>query len=78
MNIKPLGANQTELITNHGHRILYSYETPVAGYLPNIGWFRTTEQYSKTTTKHINSYLKDKTNVLNMNQAAIEHIFKDL
>lgn len=58
MHIKPLGSNQTLLITNHGYEILYSYETAVAGYNPTLGLhFRTTKRYSNTTTKHINKYL---------------------
>jgi hypothetical protein len=57
MKLKQLGSNQTLLITNHGYEILYSYETPVAGYSPILGWFKTSKKYSRTTNKHINKYL---------------------
>ena len=59
MRLKQLGPNQAELITNHEYRILYSYETPVAGYSPLIGWFKVNKKYSVTTTRHINKYLGD-------------------
>ncbi len=47
-----------ELIVN-GVSILFSYETPVAGW-NNEGAFRTEKKYSATTTKHINKYLGGK------------------
>jgi hypothetical protein len=55
MKLKPIGSNMTELNIN-GISILFSYETPVAGYDSN-GAFRTNEHYSSTTTRHINKYL---------------------
>lgn len=63
MNLKPLGANKTELtLEKNGQRIrvLFSYQTPVAAdILTNEGmvYYRTSERYSNTTTKHINSWL---------------------
>lgn len=58
MKLKQIGSNMTELTTN-GTSILFSYETPVAGY-DNQGAFRTDQHYSSTTTKHINKYLGGK------------------
>ena len=55
MKLKSIGSNMTELNIN-GISILFSYETPVAGYDSN-GAFRTNEHYSSTTTRHINKYL---------------------
>ena len=40
MKLKQLGANQTVLHTNHGDEVLYSYETPVAGFKRGIGHFK--------------------------------------
>lgn len=37
--------------------ILFSYGVPVAGYTPDKGFFRVDEQYSNTTTRHVNSYI---------------------
>ena len=58
----------TVLTLNNGTEVLFSYETPVAGYLANGGagdplwngalFFRTEEKFSKTTTRHINKYLE--------------------
>jgi hypothetical protein len=60
MNIKNIGANVILLKTNHGNEILYSYEIPVAGFTTNgrNRYFKTSEKYSRTTTKHINKYLE--------------------
>ena len=58
MKLKQIGSNMTELTVN-GTSILFSYETPVAGY-DSQGAFRTDQHYSSTTTKHINKYLGGK------------------
>ena len=59
MILKQIGSNQTELTLNNGNSIFFSYETPVAGYSDEIGFFRTATYYSKTTSRHINAYLPD-------------------
>lgn len=63
MNLKPLGANKTELtLTNASGqrvRVLFSYETPVAAdILTESGteFYITDQYYSRTTTKHIKSW----------------------
>ena len=58
MILRQLGSNQTELSLNNGNSIFFSYETPVAGYDRNTGYFRTETYYSVTTSRHINQYLK--------------------
>ena len=52
MKLKNIASNVTEIIAANGSKIMFSYETPVAGHIENYGFF-------KTTTKHINKYLKD-------------------
>lgn len=59
IKLKQIKANMTELTLDDGTKILFSYETPVAGW-DNDGAFRTTEHYSPTTTRHINQYLGGK------------------
>ena len=63
MELKPSGSNMTTLTLNDGTEILFSYETPVAGFgrvaegqCGNC-FFRTDKWYSKTTTRHITKYL---------------------
>ena len=71
MKLKPIGSNMTELNIN-GISILFSYETPVAGYNSN-GAFKTDKHYSRTTTKHINKYLgKDSDNAELVSQVFID------
>ena len=59
MKLKNIASNMTELTLKNGNTVLFSYETPVAGWDEN-GSFRTTESFSMTTTKHINKYLGGK------------------
>jgi len=54
-----IASNMTEVKTNNGEYVLFSYSTPVAGY-DEKGAFRTNVWYSMTTTKHINKYLEGK------------------
>jgi len=52
-----LGANMV-VVTIRGVEILFSYNTPVAGF-DGKQHFRTETKFSKTTSKHINQYLRN-------------------
>ena len=41
----------------NGTEVFFSYSTPVAGYTPELGFIKTEQWYSSTTTRHINKYL---------------------
>jgi len=60
LRLKQIGSNKTELTyrneAGEDITILFSYETPVAGY-DEHGAFRTDEKFSRTTSKHINGYV---------------------
>jgi len=58
LNIKKVGSNMSELEVG-GKSILFSYQTPVAGWDDN-GAFRSEDFFSVTTSKHINKYLGGK------------------
>lgn len=58
MKISNVGSNMTELATNSGAVILFSYSTPVAAMLPSGQYIRTEKKYSATTTRHINKWLQ--------------------
>ena len=58
MKLRNVGSNMTELVLGRTS-VLFSYETPVAGW-DDKGAFRTDTRYSSTTTKHINKYLGGK------------------
>ena len=72
---KKIGSNMSELVYSH-MRILYSYETPVAGYHEEQGWFRTDRYYSVTTSKHINKYLKGIVGVIKVSQEWINSLIQ--
>lgn len=58
MKLRQVKSNVTEL-TIGGTTIMFSYQTPVAGY-DDQGAFRTDQRYSVTTTRQINQYLGGK------------------
>lgn len=60
MKLVNLTVTSNEVQLADGTEILFSYETPVAARVPGRGFVRTDKFYSKTTTKHINQWLKGK------------------
>ena len=46
----------TVVSAENGSEFLFSYSTPVAGFVPGIGWFQTSKRYSRTTSAHIGRY----------------------
>ena len=77
MELKSLAANRTLLIFNRGiTEILFSYEKPVAGYSHKLGWIKTEEYYSKTTTRHINQYLGNLNHTI-VSQSVIDDLLKE-
>ena len=58
MKINNVGSNMTELSTNSGAVILFSYSTPVAAMLPSGQYVKTDKKYSATTTRHVNKWLQ--------------------
>ena len=61
MDLRTLGPNQRELTLRDGTKILFSYDTPVAAYIPGRGFVRTDAYYSKTSTRHVNQWLEART-----------------
>lgn len=59
MNLKPIAQNQTELKLNDWV-VFFSYQTPVVAWNRRDGEvYVTATKYSRTTTKHINKYLRE-------------------
>lgn len=54
MKVKPVGSNQTE-VSKGDMTILFSYETPVAAFVPGRGAVCTAEKFSRTTSKHVSA-----------------------
>ena len=40
----------------NGAKVLVSYATPVAAYIPGLGWLETTTKFSSTTARHISQF----------------------
>jgi hypothetical protein len=59
MKLKKYGPNVTELAFDDGTRVLFSYETPVAAWIPGFGFQRTNRYYSRATASHIRNWLID-------------------
>lgn len=43
----------------NGMRIFFSYATPVGAYVPGLGYLKTVQHYSRTTTRQIGHWLKE-------------------
>lgn len=56
MNLTTIGANQTMITLADGSQVFFSYNTPVAAYLPGEGYLVTATKHSATTSKHINAW----------------------
>ena len=58
-NRKPVGAASIELYFDNadGTIVFFSYETPVAAFIPDKGFVRTSTKCSATTSRHINRWL---------------------
>ena len=69
LKLKSIASNMTELCIG-STSILFSYNTPVAGW-DDEGAFRTLQHHSATTTKHINKYLGGKDIGRGLSQVAI-------
>lgn len=73
MKLTAHGPNRTSVSYDNGTEVFFSYNTPVAGFEPGKGYFRTDQQYSQTTTRHIKKYLQGMTAVSKA-QADIDRI----
>ena len=58
MKLRQVKSNVTELTIGET-TIMFSYQTPVAGY-DDQGAFRTDQHYSVTTSRQLNQYLGGK------------------
>ena len=50
--------NVWDIVYENGAQILKSYATPVAAYIPGLGFIETTTSFSRTTSKHITQWKK--------------------
>ena len=73
MKLKLIGSNQTELNLEDGTQIFFSYETPVCVRTEAMHCGQkqtrvcvTTEKYSRTTSKHINKWVANLSNIIKM------------
>lgn len=57
MKAKRIRSTNAHVVTcDDGTQILFSYTTPVAVYLPELGYYRTSQRYSVTTSRHVNAW----------------------
>ena len=74
MKIKREG-NST-VVTLRDLEVLFSYNTPVAGFVAGKGYFKTDRFYSPTTSKHINAYVRG--DAMTVSQDWIEDLLNTL
>jgi len=56
MKLHSFATNRTLLTFDDGTEVFFSYETPVAGYSNKLGYVKSKQWYSSTTTRHVNRY----------------------
>ena len=56
LKINSIDKNQTEVKTD-AMTIFFSYNTPVACFIPGQGYFKTSKNWSNTTNRHVNKWL---------------------
>ncbi len=82
MKLTPIAANRNVISYNDGTEVLFSYSTPVAGYSTELGYVRTQQWYSSTTSRHINKYLGVNTgsgvNYTNVSQETINELSQSM
>ena len=52
-----IGSNIYESTLPNGSVLFWSYNTVVAGNIADVGYVRTEQHYSKTTTRQLNKWL---------------------
>ena len=84
MKLKLVGSNQTELTLEDGTQVFFSYETPVCIRTEAMHCGQkqtrvcvTTEKYSRTTSKHINNWVANQSEIIQMvEQSEIDNFVK--
>ena len=73
MKLKQLGANQTEVQLNDGTQIFFSYEQAVCVIIEAMHLGKnqtrvcvTEKKYSRTTSKHINNWVANLSDIIQM------------
>lgn len=56
MKLKRIKKQNAIVLSNNGVEVLFSYETPVAAFIPGQGYIRTETFWSVTTSRHINQW----------------------
>ncbi len=56
MKLHSFATNRTLLIFDDGTEVFFSYQTPVAGYSNKLGYVKSKQWFSSTTTRHVNRY----------------------
>jgi len=57
MRLRTIGTNHSVLEFESGVRVLFSYESPVAVFIPNEGYEQTDRFISRTTLRHIHTWI---------------------
>ena len=84
MKLKQLGANKTELTLIDGTQIFFSYETAVCVIIEAMHLGKkqtrvcvTEKKYSQTTSGHINEWVANQSNIIQMvPQSEIDNFVK--
>jgi len=57
LSLKRQGKTSATVVSIGENEVLFSYETPVAAFVPGRGYLRTDRHFSVTTSRHINKFI---------------------
>ena len=60
MELQPLAKNAFVVVLHSGVRLLYSYGSPAAAYVPGRGFVRSDWYISRTSNAHVSTFTADK------------------
>lgn len=58
MELRHLTPSMAVLMFHDGLRILFSYDTPVAAYIPDKGYIKSDRFFSRTSSAHVSKFTR--------------------
>ena len=59
MKMRQHGSNQSSVTLDDGTTVYFSYETPVAAFIPGRGFVSTEKMWSRTTNRHVGNFYRE-------------------
>lgn len=57
MEMQQVDANMAVIMFKDGTRIMFSYDVPIAAYVPGRGYIRSSRYFSRSSNQHVLQFL---------------------